>query len=134
MKFLNISANAAINELLDEFPNNIDIVRTYCNFLDTFKINPKESNSWKIKLQRLYSGQKIKPNVAYTAALKAYPELADMCAESEEIGAITEPEDTKLDLADEDQLQFALTDMISHSKIGYFIPALIISFIGADFI
>lgn len=120
----------AINELLDEFPNNIDIVRTYCTFLDTFKINPKESNSWKIKLQRLYSGQKIKPNVAYTAALKAYPELADMCAESEEIGAITELEDTKLDLADEDQLQFVLKDMISHSKIGYFIPALILSFIG----
>lgn len=117
---------------MDAYPNNIEVIRCYCHFLKTIKLDPSATIEWKKKLEMVSKGEKLKADLPYTAALPIYYQLVDIGAKTEEATNVNstdneaENDDDDED-EDEDQFKLSLSSMIKSSKIGKFtIPSVLI--------
>ncbi|OHT10345.1 hypothetical protein TRFO_20489 [Tritrichomonas foetus] len=71
-----------INQLLDSYPNNSDVVELYCQFLLNVKADYTSYQEWTAKLHQLQLGNRLQQDFALQAARLFLPELQQFCVES----------------------------------------------------
>lgn len=123
----------AIQKNLDAYPNNIEVIHCYCNFLKAIKLDPSATIEWKKRLELLKYGKKLKGDIPYTAALPIYHRLADNGAQTEEVVSLTDNDENNSELEndeDEDHFKLSLSTMIKSSKIGKFLIPFVLIIIG----
>lgn len=128
-----------IRQLIDNFPNNVDVVEFYCTFLLELKANIAKYKEWNKKLLILKSGNKLKQDFAVHAAQDFLPEVKKLCSEVEltkETMANTleeeSPENSNQTLSEQQniQLRHSLQDIIEHSHFGNIFYGSILFMIG----
>ena len=80
-----------INQLLDSYPNNADIVDLYCSFLQNVKADYIAYKEWEEKLEQLKAGTSLHQDFALQAARFFLPELQHFCVESSPSPAAASP-------------------------------------------
>lgn len=122
-----------INHLLDQYPNNTDIMEFYCQYLLDIKGDIGRYKKWTDKLRSCKNGTNTKIDYALRAAHSFLPELGKICNQCQL--STSNPTEEKTSNSDDDldqasiQLKHSLQDLISHSRLGnvniYFVGLII---------
>lgn len=131
-----------IKQLIDTFPNNLDIIEFYCLFLLDIKADVKSYKVWQQKYLLLKSGGRLKIDSAISAAQDFLPEIKRLCSDAlntkeNYLNSPLMATDESIDLINiqaEDsqliQLRISLQEIIQRSKFGSILIGCVIILIG----
>ena len=130
-------------QLVDSYPNNLDIAKRYCDFLLYIKADMKQYIEWSRKLRQLKHGQHLRLDSAIQAAKNFLPEIQQLCADAftntpsdqEKHEPLLSGEKNETADADENefqvhQMKLGLQNMIERTKVARVWPIILVLVIG----
>lgn len=115
--------NNDILQLIDSYPNFVDIIDFYCAFLHNVKKDFIGYQEWSLKSAQLKDGSQLQADLAYQASHDLLPEVQQFCVETQlkQSEELSNTGSTVNNLNEDQQLQrvrLALQSLINKSKLG----------------
>ncbi|KAK8860256.1 hypothetical protein M9Y10_011921 [Tritrichomonas musculus] len=124
-----------IQQMINSYPNNKDIVTLYCSFLQNVKFDFVRYQEWSEKLRQLKEGIPLQPDISVQSARYFLPEIQQYCSDSQ----VKTNEESSIDIIDTKsseidlqhlQVKVSLQELVQRSRIGSITLGIIILILG----